>query len=132
MRLRQLSNCSGIGDAEFSATEHEQDLVDRAARVRLGQLSKCLGRWGMGSVNTAAFDLSQTFVAPASAEQMFGPLGMGSSRTEHEQALTELEAQGLIAPRASLRTIPNLALGWCICWMSLQLGRLSPALACCN
>ena len=54
--------------------------LDRAARVRLGQLSKCLGRWGMGSVNTAAFSATEQ---------------------ELQQSLTELEAQGLIAPRAS-------------------------------
>ena len=54
--------------------------MDRAARVRLGQLSKCLGRWGMGSVNTAAFSATEQ---------------------ELQQSLTELEAQGLIAPRAS-------------------------------
>ena len=54
--------------------------LDRAAHLRLRQLSKCLGLWGMGSVNAPEF-----------------------SATEHEllQALTELEAQGLIAPRAS-------------------------------
>lgn len=54
--------------------------LDRAAHMRLGQLSKCLGRWGKGSVNTAGF-----------------------SATEQEllQSLTELEAQGLIEPITS-------------------------------
>ena len=49
--------------------------LDRAAHLRLRQLSKCLGLWGMGSVNAAAF-----------------------SATEHEllQALTELDVKGSI------------------------------------
>lgn len=54
--------------------------LDRAAHLRLRQLSKCLSLWGMGSVNAPEF-----------------------SATEHEllQALTELEVKGLIEPITS-------------------------------
>ena len=59
--------------------------MDRAARVRLGQLSKCLGRWGMGSVNAPEFSatehelLQAIFVMLANIGQRVGEVVAGQA-----------------------------------------------------